>query len=121
MADRVALDADVEEHGANFSAGERQILCLARALLCHAKILVLDEATASTDAATDARLQQVIRTSFASSTVLIIAHRLESVMNCDRIMVFERGQVVQCDSPKTLLEKGSGAFYELSAASSGGA
>ncbi|RHY95782.1 hypothetical protein DYB31_015775, partial [Aphanomyces astaci] len=100
------LEWAVDECGANFSVGERQILCLARALLRQARVVVLDEATAATDAATDRHLQQLIRTEFEHSTVLIIAHRLASVRHCDRIMVFEKGHVVQCDAPDALLAKG---------------
>ncbi|KAF0694552.1 Aste57867_14592 [Aphanomyces stellatus] len=118
LADRFAnaparLETLVDENGANFSVGERQILCMARALLSEAKVVVLDEATAATDAATDAHLQQVIRTEFAAATVLIIAHRLDSILDCDRVMVFDHGRLTQCDSPDALLAAGTGAFYDF--------
>ncbi|KAF0701401.1 Aste57867_8103 [Aphanomyces stellatus] len=118
LADRVAaaptkLNSPVDENGENFSIGERQLLCMARALLRQAKIVILDEATAAMDHDTDRTLQRVIRTSFASSTVLTIAHRLDTVMDSDRIFVFDQGRLVQCDAPMTLVGQGSGIFYEL--------
>ncbi|CAK4635509.1 unnamed protein product, partial [Aphanomyces euteiches] len=103
----------VEENGDNFSVGERQMLCMARALLRRAKIVVLDEATAAIDHATDQLLQAVIRDEFASSTVLTIAHRLDTVLDNDRIMVFDHGELVQCDKPNMLVSQGSGIFFEL--------
>ncbi|RHY46062.1 hypothetical protein DYB30_005864 [Aphanomyces astaci] len=118
LMDRLATVEDkllgpVEENGENFSVGERQMLCMARALLHQAKIVVLDEATAAIDHETDQLLQRVIRDEFAASTVLTIAHRLDTVLDCDRIMVFDQGQLAQCDSPKTLVSQGSGIFFEL--------
>ncbi|KAH9147872.1 hypothetical protein AeRB84_008601, partial [Aphanomyces euteiches] len=103
----------VEENGDNFSVGERQMLCMARALLRQAKIVVLDEATAAIDHATDQLLQAVIRDEFASSTVLTIAHRLDTVLDNDRVMVFDHGELVQCDKPSILVAQGSGIFFEL--------
>ncbi|OQR85427.1 multidrug resistance-associated protein 1 [Achlya hypogyna] len=118
MTDRVSADdgkllGPVDENGENFSVGERQMLCMARALLRQAKVVVLDEATAAIDHETDKVLQRVIRTEFAASTVLTIAHRLDTVLDCDRIMVFDQGTLVQCDTPKTLVDAGDGIFYEL--------
>ncbi|OQR98564.1 ATP-binding Cassette (ABC) Superfamily [Achlya hypogyna] len=117
LRDRIAraggLEALVDENGENFSVGERQMLCMARALLRQAKIVVMDEATAAIDHATDLTLQRVIRTEFAASTVLTIAHRLDTVLDCDRIVVFDAGRVAQCDSPQALIDAGAGIFYEL--------
>jgi ATP-binding cassette subfamily C (CFTR/MRP) protein 1 len=107
------LDSPVEENGENFSVGERQMLCMSRALLRNARIVVMDEATAAIDHETDQNLQQVIRTEFASSTVLTIAHRLDTVLDSNRIMVFDQGRLVQCDAPASLVEHGSGIFFEL--------
>ncbi|CAK4498421.1 unnamed protein product [Aphanomyces euteiches] len=107
------LECPVEENGENFSVGERQMLCMARALLRQAKIVVMDEATASIDHTTDQNLQRVIRKEFASSTVLTIAHRLDTVLDCDRILVFDHGRLEQCDSPKSLISQGNGIFFEL--------
>ncbi|CAK4178415.1 unnamed protein product [Aphanomyces euteiches] len=107
------LDSPVEENGENFSVGERQMLCMARALLRQARLVVMDEATAAIDHETDQNLQRVIRTEFASSTVLTIAHRLDTVLDSDRILVFDQGRLVQCDSPKSLIIQGSGIFFDL--------
>ncbi|OQR84043.1 multidrug resistance-associated protein 1, partial [Achlya hypogyna] len=107
------LESAVEENGENFSVGERQMLCMARALLRNARVVVMDEATAAIDHETDQTLQRVIRTEFAASTVLTIAHRLDTVLDCDRILVFDQGRLVQCDSPQTLIAAGDGIFYDL--------
>ncbi|CAK4504851.1 unnamed protein product [Aphanomyces euteiches] len=118
LVDRISsaegkLDSAVDENGENFSVGERQMLCMARALLRKARIVVMDEATAAIDHETDQNLQRVIRTEFASSTVLTIAHRLDTVCDSDRILVFDQGRLVQCDTPKALIAQGSGIFYDL--------
>ncbi|RHZ16645.1 hypothetical protein DYB37_012307, partial [Aphanomyces astaci] len=106
------LSTEVADKGANLSVGERQMLCLARALLVQAKIVVLDEATAAMDHDTDVRLQQVIATEFANATVLTIAHRLHTIMHSDRIMVMDAGRVVEMDTPATLIAN-QGVFYRL--------
>lgn len=108
-----SLDDLVAENGNNFSAGERQLLALARALLRRPKILLMDEASSSIDKAADARLQGFIKDAFASSTVITIAHRLLTVCEYDRILVLDAGQVVEYDSPKALLSQGRGFFYDL--------
>jgi ABC-type multidrug transport system fused ATPase/permease subunit len=107
------LDADVHEGGSNFSVGQRQLLCLARAILKRSRVLLLDEATASVDVATDALIQKTIRAEFADATVITIAHRLNTVMDSDRIMVLEAGRVVEFDAPPALLRNKEGAFSAL--------
>lgn len=107
------LDTIVEEGGGNFSNGQRQLLCLARALLLRTKLLVLDEPTASVDRHTDSILQETIRQSFSDSTILSIAHRLETVIDYDRILVLQDGKVLEFGDPATLLAKGDGYFTEM--------
>ncbi|CAK5240113.1 unnamed protein product [Aphanomyces euteiches] len=103
----------VQENGDNYSVGERQMLCMARALLRQCRIVIMDEATAAIDHETDQNLQRVIREEFASSTVLTIAHRLDTVLDNDRILVFDQGTIVQNDTPANLIQVGSGIFYNL--------
>ncbi|WOG86165.1 hypothetical protein DCAR_0205366 [Daucus carota subsp. sativus] len=107
------LDAKVSEGGENFSVGQRQLLSLARALLRRSKILVLDEATAAVDVATDALIQNTIREEFKSCTMLIIAHRLNTIIDSDKILVLDAGQVVEYDAPEKLLSNENGAFSKM--------
>lgn len=115
------LDGLVSEGGENFSIGERQLLCLARALLRRDRnrILVLDEATANIDPDTDALIQASLRRDFTGTTVLTIAHRIGTIRDCDRVMVLEAGRVVEFDSPAELLQQRDSHFAKLVASSSG--
>ncbi|KAK6061917.1 ABC transporter, ATP-binding protein [Cooperia oncophora] len=103
------LQHQISEGGENL----RRLLCLARALLRRPKILILDEAAAAVDAETDSLLQRTIREQFADCTVLTIAHRLHTVMDCDRLLVLSAGCVVEFDSPKALLANPEGVFYGM--------
>ncbi|KAJ3021115.1 Multidrug resistance-associated protein 4 [Thoreauomyces humboldtii] len=111
LSDRVAtnpagLETEVAEGGSNWSVGERQLICLARAILRQSRIVVLDEATSNVDVRTDALIQHSIRDGlFANATVLTIAHRLNTVIDYDRIMVLDDGRLVETGSPFDLLEK----------------
>ncbi|XP_077679517.1 ATP-binding cassette sub-family C member 2 isoform X2 [Eretmochelys imbricata] len=99
------LSHQVSEAGENLSIGQRQLLCLARALLRKSKILVLDEATAAVDLETDHLIQTTIQSEFANCTVLTIAHRLHTIMDSNRVMVLQAGRIVEYDSPERLLQQ----------------
>ncbi|KAK3735751.1 hypothetical protein QZH41_000623 [Actinostola sp. cb2023] len=107
------LEYLIGKKGSGFSVGETQLLCLARALLQRCKILVLDEATANVDYKTDQLVQQVIREKFGNCTVLSIAHRLNTIMDYDRVLVLDRGHVVEYDSPTILAANSDGVFAQL--------
>ncbi|XP_077243837.1 multidrug resistance-associated protein 2 [Tasmannia lanceolata] len=109
----LGLDAEVSESGENFSVGQRQLLSLARALLRRSKILVLDEATAAVDVRTDALIQKTIREEFRSCTMLIIAHRLNTIIDCDRVLLLNAGQVMEFDTPEDLLLNEGSAFSKM--------
>ena len=111
------LDTIVVGRGSKFSVGERQLLHLARVLLQKSKILVFDEATANVDLTTDEMIQRIIRSEFKKCTVITIAHRLTTILDCDRVMLLDRGKIVEYDEPDVLLEKEEGSFkniYEMS-------
>ncbi|KAJ8445566.1 hypothetical protein Cgig2_012454 [Carnegiea gigantea] len=107
------LESPVTENGENWSMGQRQLVCLGRVLLKRSKVLVLDEATASVDTATDNLIQQTLREHFSNSTVIIIAHRITSVIDSDMVVLLSDGLVEECDSPLRLLENKSSLFAKL--------
>ncbi|NXA88006.1 MRP1 protein, partial [Melanocharis versteri] len=106
------LNHECAEGGENLSVGQRQLVCLARALLRKSKILVLDEATAAVDLETDKLIQSTIKSQFEECTVLTIAHRLNTIMDYTRVLVLERGEVVECGTPDQLLRE-KGIFYSM--------
>ncbi|CAK9831718.1 ATP-binding cassette sub-family C member 5 [Anthophora retusa] len=110
------LDASVETGGNNLSVGERQLLCLSRALLRNTKVLVLDEATAAVDPETESAVQNTIQNGFSNCTVLTIAHRLKTVISCDSIIVMKNGQIIEFDTPSILLSNPNSEFSKMTAA-----
>ncbi|KAJ2656945.1 hypothetical protein IWW48_004768 [Coemansia sp. RSA 1200] len=107
------LEFEVMQNGSNFSVGQRQLICLARALLKRAKVLVLDEATAAIDNSTDAIIQESIRKEFKDCTVLTIAHRLNTITDSDMILVLDNGRIAEYDTPQNLLDKRDSLFFKL--------
>lgn len=107
----LTVDSAVSAGGANLSQGQRQLVCLARLLIRSPKVIILDEATSAVDNKTDTMIQDVIRTQF-KGTVIVVAHRLRTVAEFDKIMVLSHGVVAEQGSPRMLLDK-KGAFYEL--------
>lgn len=109
----VGLEAKLSEGGSNLSVGQRQLLCLARALLNPSRVLILDEATASVDVETDQIVQKTIREVFKDRTILTIAHRIDTVLDSDKIVVLDSGEVKEFDSPSNLLANKESLFYHL--------
>lgn len=107
------LEFDCGEGGQNLSIGQRQLVCLARSLLKNTKLLILDEATAAIDLETDDLIQHTIHKTFRDCTVITIAHRLHTVINYDRIMVLDEGEIREFDTPDRLLQNTEGLFYQL--------
>ncbi|KAM0242892.1 hypothetical protein ACHAP5_007145 [Fusarium lateritium] len=106
------LSSPISESGGNLSQGQRQLLCLARAIVARPKIMVLDEATSAVDMATDALIQRSIREEFTDSTLIVIAHRLSTIADFDRILVLADGQVAEFGTPKELWEQ-EGVFHDM--------
>jgi ABC-type multidrug transport system fused ATPase/permease subunit len=111
---KFTLDTVTETGGANFSQGQRQLICLARALLRKCKVVILDEATASVDSQTDSKIQETIRQEFSGSTIICIAHRLRfdknglifsTIIDYDKILVLDKGKVAQFGTPKELISE----------------
>uniref|UniRef100_A0A669C3K4 Multidrug resistance-associated protein 4 n=1 Tax=Oreochromis niloticus TaxID=8128 RepID=A0A669C3K4_ORENI len=107
------LETVLTESGSNFSVGQRQLVCLARAILRKTRILIIDEATANVDPRTDGLIQQTIRDKFQECTVLTIAHRLNTIIDCDRILVLDAGRIQEYDEPYVLLQNQDGLFYQM--------
>ena len=107
------LNHEISEGGENLSVGQKQLVCLARALLKDSKIIVLDEATAAVDIETDELIQRTIREQFTNCTIITIAHRLNTVIDYNKIMVLSKGQMIEYDSPQNLLQNENSVFYSM--------
>ncbi|KAI0646268.1 multidrug resistance-associated ABC transporter [Trametes meyenii] len=110
---KFSLSSSVTDEGSNFSAGEKQLLALCRALVKNSRIIVLDEATSNVDVETDAKVQRTIQTEFSASTLLCIAHRLNTIVYYDRILVMDAGRVAEFDTPLNLFDKEDSIFRAL--------
>lgn len=108
---RDGLDGDVEEE--KLSHGQRQLFCLARAIIKPGQILIIDEATSSMDSETDELVQRALRNEFEGRTIIAIAHKLHTVLDFDRIMLLEKGRIVETGNPQELLETATSAFRAL--------
>ncbi|KAG7213689.1 hypothetical protein KM043_002932 [Ampulex compressa] len=107
------LGAVLDEGGSNLSAGQRQLFCLVRAVLHNAKIVCIDEATANVDQETDKFIQTTIKSSFQTATVITVAHRIRTIMHCDRVLVMGDGKVLEFDEPNLLIQNVDSFFYNL--------
>ena len=114
-----SLNQQVSDGGNNFSQGQRQLLCLARALLKNSKLIIMDEATASVDFETDSKIQTTIREEFTNSTLLCIAHRLRTIIDYDRVLVLDQGRVVEYDTPYNLISNTTGGIFRSMCEKSG--
>ena len=112
------LDAQVGEKGQFFSAGQKQLICLARALLQETKILCLDEATANVDTEADSKIQKTIRQEFENSTVITIAYRMNTILHCDKVVVLGDGKVCEIGKPEELAQQSGSLFSHLVAGTS---
>ncbi|KAJ7695669.1 hypothetical protein B0H17DRAFT_1158809 [Mycena rosella] len=109
----ISLDTQVSAGGNNFSLGQRQLIALARALLRRSTVVILDEATSSVDFETDAKIQATIREEFAGSLLITVAHRLRTIMDYDRVIVLDQGEVAEMDTPLRLMDKENGLFRTM--------
>ena len=113
LLDEGGLDFLIKDNGNNLSAGERQLICIARSMLRNSKIIIMDEATSSIDYSTEKLIQKAILTTLKNSTVITIAHRIKTIIEYDRIFVLDKGVLVEQGSPKNLLKNKQGSFYKL--------
>ncbi|XP_031619424.1 probable multidrug resistance-associated protein lethal(2)03659 [Contarinia nasturtii] len=113
VSKNTGLQMPVLAHGQNLSTGQRQILCLARAILKKNRIIILDEATANVDLQTDEMIQKTMREKFTGATVITVAHRLNTVIDSDRVLVMDDGVAMEFDAPYLLMQKEDGAFRNM--------
>ena len=107
------LEKEIEQNGANLSVGEKQLVCIARAILRKTKIIVMDEATANIDMKTEEKIQNSLHNTLDGSTIITIAHRIKTIINYDKILVLDNGEIKEYDTPQNLLKDEKSLFYEL--------
>jgi ABC-type multidrug transport system fused ATPase/permease subunit len=113
LDDNGGLEVEIEANGSNISVGEKQLICIVRAMLKKSKIIIMDEANSSFDYKTDSLIQKCLMKSFQGCTLITIAHKIKTIINHDRIFVLERGELVETGKPEELIAKKKGFFYEL--------
>ena len=107
------LDLVLDSEGTNLSQGEKQLLCFARSILEPSKLVLFDEATANIDIKTEEKIQETIKERFRDSTMVVVAHRVQTVLECDKIIVMEQGRVLDFDSPENLMSRKDGFFKQI--------
>jgi ATP-binding cassette subfamily C (CFTR/MRP) protein 1 len=112
-SDDEILNRKIEQGGSNLSVGEKQLLCIARAILRKTKIIVMDEATANIDMKTEEKIQKALQYVLNYSTVITVAHRIKTIINYDKILVLNNGKIEEFDTPKNLLKNEKSLFYQL--------
>ena len=112
-SDDLILDRKIEQSGTNLSVGEKQLICICRAILRKTKIIVMDEATASIDMTTEEKIQNALEYALNNCTVITVAHRIKTIINYDKILVLNNGEILEFDSPKNLIENEKSLFYQL--------
>ena len=112
-SDNLILDRKIEQSGTNLSVGEKQLICICRAILRKTKIIVMDEATANIDMTTEEKIQKALEYALENSTVITVAHRIKTIINYDKILVLNNGEIVEFDSPQKLINNEQSLFYQL--------
>ena len=112
-SDDIILDRKIEQNGTNLSVGEKQLICICRAILRKTKIIVMDEATANIDMTTEEKIQKALEYALDNSTVITVAHRIKTIINYDKILVLNNGEIVEFDTPGNLIKNEKSLFYQL--------
>ena len=112
-SDNDIINKMIEQNGNNLSVGEKQLICIARALIRKSKIIVMDEATANIDIKTEEKIQKALKLVLDNCTVITVAHRIKTIINYDKILVLDNGEIVEFDKPDVLLKNQNSLFYEL--------
>ena len=112
-SDDQILNRKIEQGGSNLSVGEKQLVCIARAIIRKTKIVIMDEATANIDMKTEEKIQKALQYVLNNSTVITVAHRIKTIIDYDKILVLDNGNIIEYDSPQNLLKNEKSLFYEL--------